>query len=491
MNTTINIQANSQAQTTQSSQAPKMSQRAGKSFQDMMKMAAKKADDSGRTDPNKAGASQADASKANGANNSGAKAETPTDNIQHTDGGEQANKGQAAEGGQDAKTLEMTEAPEDSQIRFVSVFSNKEAMLAALFGGVLIAEGESDEDTLKRILDSTKDEGAKLAAQMLLEILAANPGMTLEDMGSKLQDVQMPLHIGKSPAQDVLAMFDGLQAAAPEVKMPDTLADLKAQFKQMVLDGILKDVNVTETKTISQEPVVTQEVKLPVARTLLEGQTKFQDAVAEAQKLMKQSPAEETDGDGVKLDIEKLQSQVDAGSFLRNLGTTPLYAASETKAVGQQADVDPAEFLKQVHTGLLKGLDAGKQEFVMKLRPEGLGELTVKLAELGGKMTLAITATSAQTQKLLNAELYNLREVMKPYQVEVEQVVTAKEQASSQFSGQFGQQNFSEHQHDGMYRQFDRPGQSWNGNETEEQTDSVPLDFLNTARFTGGLNAYI
>jgi flagellar hook-length control protein FliK len=111
----------------------------------------------------------------------------------------------------------------------------------------------------------------------------------------------------------------------------------------------------------------------------------------------------------------------------------------------------------QIFLGLSQNLKAGKGEFVLKLIPEGLGEITVKLLETEGRTTLRIITASAETAKLINQDLAALQNALKPIRVEVREAVAeapeSREEASyyagfdqfSQFSqfNQFGNQSGS------------------------------------------------
>lgn len=104
---------------------------------------------------------------------------------------------------------------------------------------------------------------------------------------------------------------------------------------------------------------------------------------------------------------------------------------------------------EQISTGISERLREGTSEFVIKLRPEKLGEITVKLVEKSGKMTLQIEAARPETAKLINNDLTALREAVKPMQVEVREAVSPAPDASQLGFHQFsmgGQQQFSNNQ---------------------------------------------
>ncbi|MEG1568108.1 MAG: flagellar hook-length control protein FliK, partial [Oscillospiraceae bacterium] len=101
-----------------------------------------------------------------------------------------------------------------------------------------------------------------------------------------------------------------------------------------------------------------------------------------------------------------------------------LQSLSSAQPLEKEAPVlNKQDLLLQVQQGAMANAKAGKEDFVMRLRPDGMGEITVKLAEADGKMTMQITASNANVQKMLSAEIDNLREAMKPYHVEVREIM--------------------------------------------------------------------
>lgn len=88
------------------------------------------------------------------------------------------------------------------------------------------------------------------------------------------------------------------------------------------------------------------------------------------------------------------------------------------------------ELLDQLCSEIKEKVSLGKQVFSMKLKPEALGEITIKLQEESGKTVLHITAANTQTTQLINNELPSLREILSPMQVRVQDAST-QEQAGS------------------------------------------------------------
>jgi flagellar hook-length control protein FliK len=153
-------------------------------------------------------------------------------------------------------------------------------------------------------------------------------------------------------------------------------------------------------------------------------------SVQEAKKLIqsenpgKESPAE-------PMDVQKLQRLADEGKF------QPILAAKG--AASQGVDLD--SIISQLKPGF-DGMSAkGKSEFVVKLKPEGLGDITVKMVETQGRIGLHITATDPQVAKLLAQGAGQLRETLRPYHADVQEILHEQTFAQQQdlaqnFSGQ-------------------------------------------------------
>ncbi len=76
---------------------------------------------------------------------------------------------------------------------------------------------------------------------------------------------------------------------------------------------------------------------------------------------------------------------------------------------------------QQLSKGIYENLEKGKSEFTVRLRPEGLGEILVKLvSEEGGKAVLSMIASSEKTAELLNRDLAALQNTLNQHNVEIE-----------------------------------------------------------------------
>lgn len=368
--------------------------------------------------------------------------------------------------------------------------SVKQNFLSMLFGEKAV-QGvdmeQSDEKILKDVYAKLTDPAAQFAMMLLMVFMQDNPEVSMTDVMSSMNDSAWS-DPNVSPVQKVFTAITSMQQQIETLESSDTL-DLLMQLARdaktmaRVTDGekpqILKELEaqlmpeVTEKRVVHPQGEARAQAQDP-AVALQQGQAQFKDAVTQARQMMQTTQANNTSAaqsdeaqvtggtgqkreTGVAIDVEKLQAQVDANSYMQNTSHQIYQLRQAGAVVTNQPEIDPMELINQVRTGILSGVDQGENEFVLKLRPEGLGELTIHLLENGGKMTLSIVASNAQTQKLLTSELANLQAVMKPLHVEV-QPVTTSEQASSSMehslSEQLAQQQFGEHNHG---EQFDAP----------------------------------
>lgn len=176
---------------------------------------------------------------------------------------------------------------------------------------------------------------------------------------------------------------------------------------------------------------------------------------------------------------EKLQSTEEiAGALPQHKVITPFELVEKQISQPKEAPV-----LEQMQKGIFDQLNLGKTEFVVKLKPEALGEITVKLTESGGKTTLNIVASS-QTAKMINQDLAALREVMKPMQVEVHAAVTSTPSSSESTMQHFNMQNQQFQQRNPHFQQSHSGSYTgFHGEETEE--------FVLETLVNDGLDTYI
>lgn len=109
---------------------------------------------------------------------------------------------------------------------------------------------------------------------------------------------------------------------------------------------------------------------------------------------------------------------------------------------------DEFNISEQITDGVKANLNLEKSEFTVKLNPESLGEVTIKLAEEGGKMVLNITAATESTAKLLNSDLTALRDSLGSLNLEIREVTVEAPDNIEESVAQFNMtsQQFSDRQ---------------------------------------------
>lgn len=177
-------------------------------------------------------------------------------------------------------------------------------------------------------------------------------------------------------------------------------------------------VDVAENKIVDVQEQNSQTQEFELGRS-------FREAVQLIQQSAKKEKTEETE----VFDVDTLQAHADVQ---RN----KLEGHLKMQQLQGNKPVQAENVSKQVSEKMLLQLQKGEREFTIKLNPESLGEVTVKLLQKDGKMTLSLAAASETTVKLLNGQLEALKQAVRPMQVEVRQAVVQTQESDSQNMGQ-------------------------------------------------------
>ncbi len=297
-----------------------------------------------------------------------------------------------------------------------------------------------------------KKNAEMLGAQINAEMLTINPLLTMmlsgqagPDAGQQALALDLPAQAQSSApigdaalSAELLSQLQGVTGAAPAPVAANTHSFQSLAAALDVIDGDANMEVVTAAHSGSAE-----------GRALaLQGQSQFKRAVSQAQQMIKTTGNDDM-VDEAELDLEALQKKVDSGAFLPNLSGTSKTGAPLIAEAGSTPDAQEQEIFAQIKASVTRHAEDGATDFTIKLRPEGLGEITVKLLETGGKVTLSLAASDANVQRLLGSELNNLRDIMRPYNVEVSQVVQTNEAQGMSMQQQFSQQ-FSQHSYTGQ-----------------------------------------
>lgn len=240
-----------------------------------------------------------------------------------------------------------------------------------------------------------------------------------------LQQLSQFTQSGDTPALNTVQ-----RAALLNVQKADTQNQTTAAVDPNALSqlAVLKSVEATATDDDAGGDPLSQ-------------QQSYSQSIAKAKELLAKSAKDSDETESA----DKLQSDLSASKT-----ATPFELRMQAAVKTESTPV-----AQQIETGLEKNLALGKNEFTIKLKPESLGEITVKLTEEAGKATLTITTASAATAKLLNSDLDALKAAVAPLNVRVNEAViqTAAprqsgsqqfDMAGQQFAGQQQQQQFAQ-----------------------------------------------
>ncbi len=214
-------------------------------------------------------------------------------------------------------------------------------------------------------------------------------------------------------------------------------------------------------------------------------QNDFLRSIREAKSLM--SNSEKSNQEEVPLDIDQLQSDVMSNRF------NPLSSLEGKTARMEFNQPQAPEVEQQIQQGITENLLHGRKEFVIKLRPEGLGEITVKLLEKPGEASvLSLITSSAESAKLINEKLTALQEAMRPLQVQVNmatQQTVEPSQAGNQPDFNSQQFMFDQNQSGANQQQEKRSNQS--GDSVFRLTDDGLAEEPEVELEADGLDTYI
>ena len=337
------------------------------------------------------------------------------------------------------------------------------AMLFQQLMGALNGEGDPMAALLAQMgqmQDDAEDEGVELGMQMMAEmLLSGNPqaAQILEQLGLEPEQVQALAQAGQDAGR--VAQIEEMQAP---VQQADTAAG--EQPAEQAQDTI--QVFAAGQNSQPEEP--------GEDGSLMQGEHQFRNAVQIAREKLGGQSKEE----GQPVDVDALQAHANSYRF------EPAQPMQKLEATMRP---DPQEVVSQLRDGILDRL--GKQdEFVVKLKPEGLGEITVSLTQQDGGIAMKLAASSPQVAKLISEQVMSLQNALRPLHAEVTEISTIAPQAAenaAQYSA------FSEQQ-----QQFSRQQQFTGGGAHQSARGSVdsgeePVEWDPQVRLDDTLDAYI
>lgn len=215
-----------------------------------------------------------------------------------------------------------------------------------------------------------------------------------------------------------------------------SVTDVEAPIAQAVPTVPVSNEATALPQTNSEAPVLTEAV-------VSQGNTKqAQNPATETAELklseMPKAQAESTVKMGsanaeAKTELEakgsaKNEKELEPKAAQTQTGNEVKFETVMTKAVKADLNINnEAPVFSQVSSGILKAFEDGKMEFSMKLAPESLGELSVKMVFENGKLALSIITENRQTSKLIQNQLAELQETLKASGVKIESATVENE----------------------------------------------------------------
>lgn len=145
------------------------------------------------------------------------------------------------------------------------------------------------------------------------------------------------------------------------------------------------------------------------------------DHAVRGEKVRESGESEEKQGALTLEDLQKKAEQQSILPFERMVGAK-LSGGAAAPVMSNRGVTDATPLTNQVKTGIEEGLSKQLNQFTIRLKPEGLGEILVHMTSSGGKVALSIGVSNLDTQKLLSSEMMHLRESLQPLNAEVQEI---------------------------------------------------------------------
>lgn len=364
---------------------------------------------------------------------------------------------------------------------------------ALIFEQMAMAMGQTPEGGFEMSQDATgnQEDESKDTDNLMMQLAGAmmvqNPQLLafFQQDDASAEELVSALNL---PADVKQFLLDTRLAAQTPQSNSDTAAafvEAMADSKVVGAERASEQSNDTQSGTSERFVEILSRGQEENSADDLQGlQNDFLRSIREAKSLM--SSSEKSGEEEMPLDIDKLQSDVMSNRF------NPL-SSLEGKTVRMEfSEPQPPEVDQQIQQGITENLLNGRKEFVIKLRPEGLGEITVKLLEKPGEASvLSLVTASAESAKLINEKLTALQEAMRPLQVQVN-MATQQPVQPSQAGSQpdFNSQQFMfDQNHSGSSQQEQQSGKS--GGSIFSLTEDGLVEEFAEEEEADGLDTYV
>ncbi len=234
--------------------------------------------------------------------------------------------------------------------------------------------------------------------------------------------------------------------------MENRVSELKGTMKDALETNEMPIVSASYQKTSASETVIQPSLGVTVPNMIQ--QKMIRADMSELSGESQNSNSQESENGDVSSDL--------SGIAMANVNANVITQDFELPKVQNLSNplFDEFNISEQITDGVKANLNLEKSEFTVKLNPESLGEVTIKLVEEGGKMVVNITAATESTAKLLNSDLTALRDSLGSLNLEIREVTVEAPESIEESMAQFNMtsQQFSDRQRAfNNQQQDDRP----------------------------------
>ena len=222
--------------------------------------------------------------------------------------------------------------------------------------------------------------------------------------------------------------------------MENRVSELKGTMKDALETNEMPIVSASYQKTSASETVIQPSLGVTVPNMIQ--QKMIRADMSELSGESQNSNSQESENGDVSSNL--------SGIAAANVNANVITQDFELPKVQNLSNplFDEFNISEQITDGVKANLNLEKSEFTVKLNPESLGEVTIKLVEEGGKMVVNITVATESTAKLLNSDLTALRDSLGSLNLEIREVTVEAPESIEESMAQFNMtsQQFSDRQ---------------------------------------------
>lgn len=222
--------------------------------------------------------------------------------------------------------------------------------------------------------------------------------------------------------------------------MENRVSELKGTMQNALETNEMPIVSASYQKTSASETVIQPSLGVTVPNMIQQKMIRADMSELSGESQNSNSQESETG------DLSNQLSEIATANANANV-VTPQFELPKVQSLSNPL-FDEFNISEQITDGVKANLNLEKSEFTVKLNPESLGEVTIKLAEEGGKMVVNITAATESTAKLLNSDLTVLRDSLGSLNLEIREVTVEAPENIEESIAQFNMtsQQFSDRQ---------------------------------------------